>query len=135
MSDAGNTISSVQYRALAAPAKRGRFGVSPVTERTVDGLVFSSKREARRYAILKQMERVGEITHLECQPAFDIMINGVKFCTYTADFGYFRRGVVDRVIEDVKGRGKGGTAGDPAYRLRKRAAELYFGIRVTEVLK
>lgn len=111
-------------------AKRGggRFPVAPKAERTVDGVVFASKREARRYSELRLMERAGEITHLELQPEYKVMIAGHLFCTYRADFRYFRNG--ERIVEDCK---SGGTAKDTAYRLRKRAAELYHFIKVVEV--
>lgn len=110
------------------PAKRGRYPVAPKEDRTVDGIVFDSKREARRYAVLKQQERAGLISHLELQPVFKVAINGHHYCRYSADFAYFRDG--QRVVEDCK---SSGTAKDAAYRLRKRAAEMFYYIKVTEV--
>lgn len=108
---------------------RSRFPVVPVERRTVDGRVFDSGREARRYAELRLLERAGHITHLECQPAFPVSINGQHFCRFTGDFSYFENG--QRVVEDVK---SSGTAKDAAYRLRKKAAELFHGIKVREAL-
>ena len=109
--------------------RRPRF--APVAEhlRTVDGIVFASRREMNRYLALKMLEDIGEIRDLERQPRFEIAINGKRFCVYTADFRYVRRsGAV--IIEDVK---SSGTRKDTAYRLRKRAAELSYGITVVEV--
>jgi hypothetical protein len=117
-----------QLAAAMKSKKRGRFPVAPKAERTINGIVFASKREARRYAVLKQQEKAGIITHLELQPAFKVTINGHLYCTYKADFAYFRDG--ERIIEDCK---SSGTAKDAAYRLRKRAAELQFFIQVREV--
>ena len=108
--------------------KRGRYPVAPKDQRTVDGITFDSKREAARYAVLKQQERAGLISHLELQPVFKVTINGHHFCRYSADFAYFRDG--ERVIEDCK---SSGTAKDAAYRLRKRAAEMQYFIKVQEV--
>ena len=119
-----------QLAAAMKPRKRGRFPVAPKAERTVDGVVFASKREARRYSELKLMERAGEITHLELQPEFKVMISGHLLCKFKADFRYFRNG--ERIVEDVK---SSGTAKDAAYRLRKRAAELAYFIQVQETGK
>jgi hypothetical protein len=117
-----------QLSAAMKSTKRGRFPVSPKADRTVEGIVFPSKREAKRYAALKLEERAGLISHLELQPEFKVTINGHLFCKFTGDFAYFRDG--DRIIEDCK---SSGTAKDAAYRLRKRAAELFYFIQVREV--
>ena len=111
--------------------KRGRFPVADKTRRTEDGHVFDSLAEKARYTQLKLMTRAGLIVSaIEVQPSWEIMINGQRLCVYTADFAYECK---DRgpVIEDVK---TSGTQKDTAYRLRKRAAELQYGIKVTEVL-
>ena len=71
------------------------------TRTVLDGIEFASKREAKRYAELKLLERSGEITHLETQPKYTFTVNGVKINTYTADFRYVRDdGTL--VVEDVK---------------------------------
>lgn len=110
-----------------APLK-GRYPVAPREERTIDGRTFDSKGEAQRYAALKLLERAGVISDLEVQPKFPVTINGQLYCTFTADFAYTQNG--ERVIEDKK---SSGTAKEPAYRLRRKAAELFHGIRVREV--
>ena len=111
--------------------RRGRFAVSAKPDRTVDGTLFDSKKEATRYAELKLLQRAGEIECLEIQPSWNIEINGKHYCRYSADFSYIdkRRG---SIIEEVKSTG---TAKDAAYRLRRKAAELAHGIVVTEVLR
>jgi hypothetical protein len=116
----------------AMRARRSRFQVAPKEQRTVDGVVFASKKEATRYGLLKLRERIGEITDLKLQPKFPIEIAGKPFATYSADFSYFDRLLGKTVIEDVKS--KGGTEKDAAFRLRKKAAELAHGIEVVEVL-
>ena len=112
----------------SAKKGKGRYPVAPKEQRTVDGKVFASKREAARYAELRLLEQQKLISHLECQPTFKVTINGHPLCRYTADFQYFRDG--ELTVEDVK---SSGTRKDPYYRLRKRAAELWFFIKVREV--
>ncbi|MFA7308400.1 MAG: DUF1064 domain-containing protein [Hyphomicrobium sp.] len=109
-----------------------RFPVAPKQERTLDGVTFASKREMQRYAALKLFEKAGKITNLELQPEFQTFISGKPFCKFTADFSYWINDGTEQVIEDVK---SSGTAKDTAYRLRKRAAELQYGFKVTEVVK
>ncbi len=122
------TPARIAYEAALKSVKRGRFPIAPAMERTVDGIVFDSKREAQRYAELKIAERAGIITHLELQPEYIVRINGEVLCKAHFDFRYFRDG--DRIVEDVK---SSGTAKDTAYRLRRRAVELQYHIKVVEV--
>ena len=112
--------------------KQGRFPVASKEARTVDGIVFDSAKEARRYAELRLLERAGEITNLETQVPCNVNINHGHFCRFTFDFKYvdFRAGRT--VYEEVK---SSGTAKDAAYRLRRKAAELYCGIEITEVIR
>ena len=85
-----------------------------------------------RYAELKLLERAGEITDLELQPVFQTFIAGKPFCRVKFDFSYWRDHGTRRVIEDVKSTG---TQKDTAYRLRKKAAELQYGISVIEIVR
>lgn len=94
---------------------------------TIDGIPFDSRAEARRYADLKLLARAGEITNLEIQPKFDITINGVKICTYIADFRYVEFGSNEVVVEDVKG------VRTPVYNLKKRLIKATHGVDITEV--
>jgi hypothetical protein len=119
-------------RNLALANKRGRFPVAAQADRTVDGKVFASKGEARRYSELLLHVRAGIIQDLECQPEFKVTIAGREYCRYRADFRYVVCQTGETVIEDVK---SSGTAKDAAYRLRRKAAELFHGISVTEVLR
>jgi len=92
----------------------------------VDGYVFASKAEASRYSELKLLESAGFLHSLELQPKFPIHVNGVKICTYIADFR-FRELDGQTVVEDVKG------VKTPVYKLKKRLVEALYGIRITEV--
>jgi hypothetical protein len=94
----------------------------------MDEILFDSKGEMSRYAHLKLEQRAGLITDLRLQPAYPVYIRDQLFTTYTADFAYYRDGV--EIIEDVK---TSGTRAEPSYRLRKKAAQLYYGIEVQEI--
>lgn len=97
----------------------------------VDGICFASGKEARRYAELKILERIGEISALELQPRFELRgVKGGLIGHYTADFRYREAGG-GVVIEDVKSTA---TAGLAAYRLRKKLfLENYPGTDFREV--
>lgn len=72
------------------------------TPTTVDGIRFASRLEARRYGILKLMERTGEISGLVLQKRFPLMARDEMVGEYVADFVY--RDEAGRiVIEDAKG--------------------------------
>lgn len=81
----------------------------------VDGLKFGSKKEARYYLHLRNLEREGKIRDLKTQVRFDFTIEGKMFryvdsnrpVTYYADFTYIEDGklkVVDVKCEVFKGR-------------------------------
>lgn len=74
---------------------------------TLDGQVFDSAKEARRYAELKLLERAGEIKDLKRQVEFVLIpeqkIDGKlveRPVKYYADFTYRENG--ETIIEDVK---------------------------------
>ena len=76
----------------------------------VDGILFDSQAEARRYAELKLMQRAGEIGHLERQVPFEIIPKmktkdgrTIRATKYVADFTYYTKGG-QYVVEDVKGK-------------------------------
>lgn len=76
----------------------------------VDGIKFSSKKEAREYSRLKLLQDRGDIKGLKIQVKFDFPIGGkvVRFVdsnrilTYIADFEYFDM-YGNRKVVDVKG--------------------------------
>jgi hypothetical protein len=109
-----------------------RFQVAPKHERTVDNICFDSKKEAKRYAELKLLERAGHIKDLMLQTKFPVAIEGQHFCNYSADFVYYDLIRGRTVVEDIKSTG---TASDAAYKLRKKAAEIVHKIKVEEVIR
>ena len=75
---------------------------------TVNGITFDSKKEAKRYLQLKELEASGEISNLQLQKVFTLIpsqyIEGKcveRPCKYIADFCYKQDGKT--IVEDVKG--------------------------------
>ena len=91
----------------------------------VDGKRFASKREAKRYQDLKHLQNAGMIKYLECQPRFNLEVNGLKICDYIADFIYQCQG--QTVVEDSKG------FRTPLYKLKKKLMRAVHGIEIVEV--
>ena len=91
------TMTAAQYRAQAKK-KRSKYG-NVATK--VDGILFHSKREALRWLALKDRQRHGEISGLERQVPFDLVVEGKHICKLVIDFRYFE-GLV-WVCEDSKG--------------------------------
>lgn len=82
---------------------------------------FSSKKEMRRYIILKQLEKAGIINELELQPKF-LLLDTIHYkgktypkTYYKADFKYFDINMGKYIVEDVKSPI---TAKDKVYRLK-----------------
>lgn len=73
----------------------------------IDGIKFDSKKEAKRYIALKELEKKGNIEKLTLQPRFLLQEgfrkNGKAYrkIEYVADFMYEQDGKL--IIEDVKG--------------------------------
>lgn len=97
-------------------------------EAQVDGFRFSSRKEANRYCELKLLKAAGEITDLQLQPRYDMIINGHKVCFYLADFAYRQGGKL--VVEDVKSPA---TRKIPVYRIKVKLLRAVHGIEVVEV--
>jgi hypothetical protein len=96
----------------------------------VDGVVFDSKKEAKRYQELKLMEKAGEIHGLQTQRRFNIMVREHLICTYIADFYYFKKESVNEIIiEDVKSEK---TRKLPVYRIKKKLMKAIYNIDILE---
>lgn len=109
----------------------------------VDGMVFDSKKEARRFSVLKALENAGEISGLRRQVEFLLIPEqrepdtigkrgGVhkgkvieRKCSYVADFVYLRDH--ELVVEDVKG------IRTHDYIIKRKLMLHIHGIRVKEV--
>lgn len=84
----------------------------------VDGIRFSSRKEAERYAVLKLLEKAGAISDLVLQPRFTLQESFVyagkkeRKIEYVADFQYMQGG--NLIVEDVKG------LKTPVYKLKRK---------------
>lgn len=132
--------------------RRSKYGA---VKTTVDGVVFDSAAEARRYRVLKLMEKAGEIHALALQPRYALgvvpgdgvfkkgdrlhvygdlgSISAIAIGEYRGDFVYCvcKRGgqcrLTQRVVEDVKG------FKTALYRWKKKHVEAQYGIQILEI--
>lgn len=98
-----------------------------VTE--IDGHVFRSKKEAKRYGELKLMMHTGLIKDLKVGTRYDLVVNDVKVCWYRDDFSYVCDDV--KIVEDVKGMRSG--AAYEKFRIKAKLMKALYGIEVVEV--
>lgn len=121
-----NRISSSDYKSMIAKASgQNKFRA----KKTILGShTFDSKAEATRYSELFILQQRGEITDLELQPEFPLIVNGIKVGLYKADFRY--RDLHDRRhVEDVKSE----ATMTAQYRLKKKLVEaIYPGVEIEE---
>lgn len=122
-------MTSKQFRDMQGKGRANKYGARKTC---IDGHVFDSRREADRYATLKQMQDVGLIESLELQPAFPIIINDKQVYHESGrklivklDFRYRQNGKV--VVEDSKG------ARPRDWSFRKAIVQAIYGIKVVEV--
>lgn len=94
----------------------------------IDGIAFDSKAEATRYGELKLLERAGVIKDLEVHPKYKLDVNGIRICTYTADFEYIENG--EKTTEDVKSR----ATITYSYKLKKKLMKAIYGIDIVEII-
>jgi hypothetical protein len=96
-----------------------------------DGLKFDSKREAARWGELRMLEKLGRISMLRRQVAYELA-PPVKFAgararkpaiRFIADFEYLENGV--RIVEDVKSTV---TAKLPAFQMKRHLMLAIHGI-------
>ncbi len=94
----------------------------------VDGIVFDSKKEAKRYQELKMLERTGDIKDLTLQVRIPLEVEGERVCVYVCDFRYYGRknGGWYPVYEDVKGKRT------PVYLLKKKLVKAILGVDILE---
>lgn len=104
----------------------------------LDGIVFDSGREAKRYSELKLLERAGVIRNLALQVPF-MLAPACKFAgesratpavRYFADFCYFDIAKAMPVVEDVKSPV---TAKLSTFRLKRHLMKTVCGVELVVV--
>lgn len=111
----------------------------------IDGMEFDSKKEARRWVILKELEKHRQISNLQRQVKYILIptqrepdtvgprggtVKGKileRECAYIADFSYFDERTKEMVVEDSKG------FRTADYKLKRKMMLYFHGIRVKEV--
>ncbi len=112
---------TVNYAELKKPSKyRNR-------KTLYQGIWFHSQKEANRYQQLTLLEQAGEISHIELQPRYNIVVNNQKICFYKADFLYRVVATGKQVVEDVKG------VRTKEYSLKKKLVEALYEIEIIEI--
>lgn len=96
-----------KYRAQTVVTEEGRF---------------ASKKEYADWCALKLRERLGHITHLQRQVAFDLSINGHLITRYVADAVFFENG--KRIVADSKG------VMTPEFKLKAKLMRAIYNIEV-----
>lgn len=122
--------------------RRNKYGARKVTK---NGLIYDSKKEARRAGILETLEKAGAITDLRRQVKFVLIPTqrepdtiGPKGgrkpgkviereCYYLADFVYTITATGETVIEDTKG------VRTKEYVIKRKLMLERFGIRIKEL--
>jgi hypothetical protein len=131
---AAGKIRSYQVKHKSVPDDQPAGGSKKAKYRNrkkeVDGIVFDSEKEARRYGDLMLQLKAGEIGLLELQKEFVLKVDGKKICKYKADFVYVIMATGESVVEDVK---SDATRKLPAYRLKKKLMRAIYGIEISEV--
>lgn len=111
----------------------------------VDGIVFDSKKEAKRYQELLLLEKAGVIRNLQRQIKYVLIPaqrepdtigkrGGVhkgklieRECSYIADFQYYDVNKGELVVEDTKG------FGTKDYTIKRKLMLKEYGVRIREV--
>lgn len=100
----------------------------------VDNIRFASRKEAKRYIYLKDLEKRGRIKNLGLQTHFTLIpsqyIDGKcveRPAKYYADFTYTDVDTGEYVVEDTKG------VRTPAYILKRKLMLQVHGIRIKEI--
>ena len=131
-------------RGIALPQKETKYHSHKVE---VNGIMFDSKKEARRYKELRSLEEMGLITDLELQKKFvliptqreDDIIGprgGVKKgkavekeCAYYADFYYFDTEKGKWIVEDTKSP----ATRTEAYKIKRKLMRYVHGLEIQEI--
>lgn len=124
-----------QYRSLQSKKKPSKYRNQKVES---DGLLFDSRKEARRHWDLQALLRAGLIRDLRTQPWFvlapSVRLKGESRAKpalrYRADFSYVIVENGERIVEDVKSPA---TREKEAYRIKRHLMKSVHGLDITEI--
>jgi hypothetical protein len=129
-------LSEAQYLSLKSRGKdtktaKASKDAKPAKYRNVrtgaDGITFDSAKEARRWQELRLLVMAGQISGLQRQTKFPLVVGGIDICSYIADFSYVANG--ELVVEDVKSEV---TRKLPVYRIKCRLMLALHGVEILE---
>jgi hypothetical protein len=103
--------------------RKSKFGNN---KKEIDGILFDSEREAKRYGELKLLRKAGEIGLIEIQVPFELNEGGTHSLKYIADFVYYNAKTGEKIVEDAKG------FRTAIYKKKKRLMLKVHGIKIKE---
>ena len=118
-----NGLSIADYKDLMKFQAKNKY---KNVKTVVDGITFDSKKEAKYYVKLKLLKDAGEITDIELQPRYDLIVNSTKIGFYKADFKVTWKSGNVQVI-DAKGMKT------PVYMLKRKLMKAIHNITIHEV--
>lgn len=101
--------SNLQSASRLNPPRDSLVKVVSEDKRTVEGIIFASGSEAKRYMTLRLLQSQGKIEKLKAQETFEIQPpfthfhEEIKPIYYTPDFTYYDNEKKRWVAEEVKG--------------------------------
>ena len=95
----------------------------------INGIVFDSRKEARRYCELLLLVNGNYIKNLQRQVKYELIPkqDGERACSYKADFVYHDAKTGKMVVEDTKGYRT------EAYKIKRKLMLYKYGIKITEI--
>lgn len=93
-------ILNQHLKIVPAKKRKSKFGNN---KKEIDGILFDSEREAKRYGELKLLRKAGEIGLIELQVPFELNEGGSHSLKYIADFVYYNAKTGEKIVEDCKG--------------------------------
>lgn len=109
-------------------ARTSKFGAVP-TE-TADGQKFKSILEADFYTRMWVLQKAGEVTLIEREIRYELIVNGVFIAAYLLDFRItYATGVVDFI--DCKSQ----PTKTPLYMMKKQLMKALFDIDIKEIFQ
>jgi|SRR6185503_8896734 len=117
------TITSTEYKKLQK--KQPKYRNKKVIH---EGDTFDSIKELNEYVKLQLLAKQGYLWDLKRQVKFDIVVNGVKICSYIADMCY--SDIEGFHVVDIKSEI---TKKLPVFRLKQKLMKAVLGITIETI--